>query len=37
MGEAKRKGLAMRNESITLDILGRRIHIERDPAAAWRG
>ena len=34
MGEAKRKGLAVRGESIALDTFGGRIHVEWDPAAA---
>ena len=33
MGEAKRKALAVRNESIALDTCGGRIHVEWDPAA----
>lgn len=36
MGDATRKGWAMRNESITPDTFGRRIYVEWDPAAAWR-
>ena len=34
MGEAKRKALASRQEPITLDTFGGRIHVEWDPIAA---